>query len=634
MPPASILISVFVHTRWRSKHLTLRSLQLRSTDRQTIHLVIRDYLESPARQAATSDAPVGASSQVDAERGQASGTLPSFQQPPPLVPEPPLGVRRRPHLQASTHAHTSHHPPTSASTPTLETPEHMAAFQLHHQSMASWLNQIHRDTQLQQREAMARVLAGQYQRGRAQTGPRVVGTPTGNSTGNDSEPENRQSSPAITHTVHYETSGPNGTGHMYQVEAVFRAPPGSFAGLSPADVENIIREADANREAVSMTTAMQRNASESVLPNRPFSQPGVTTPLFSPSVGTFPGSNARPAPNSTPQGVDNTASGSGTSPQVQNGLQVYILSSPEGPRALVLNPSASETYYTPRLSVPMTYLQPRTDVGLLGATSLTTLQARHRARPQDLRRRRGQAAAQAAAQAPGVGQPGHPNNPPAAGLPPLLMQAWPYLWLTLRLGLFIWFFTSPTSSWLRWLTVVCIAVFIFAFSTGILNGLVENAWGPVGRHLDGLLPALDQPRARQAVLAGGEQGVGAVNEDPARGPQRMAARLVTEHRARQGWLAGQMRRLERAGILFLASIAPGVAERHIANLEAEARAEDGRRRAAEEATANTTAATAGDGSARAEGVEGQTGTGQPANEDHGRGDEDELGPVMDEIVPL
>jgi regulator of protease activity HflC (stomatin/prohibitin superfamily) len=58
----------------------------------------------------------------------------------------------------------------------------------------------------------------------------------------------------------------------------------------------------------------------------------------------------------------------------------------------------------------------------------------------------------------------------------------------------------------------------------------------------------------------------------------MAARLVAE-RGRDSVL----RQIERASLLFLASIAPGVAEGHIANLEAEARAERQRLEAEAEA---------------------------------------------------
>ena len=69
-----------------------------------------------------------------------------------------------------------------------------------------------------------------------------------------------------------------------------------------------------------------------------------------------------------------------------------------------------------------------------------------------------------------------------------------------------------------------------------------------------------------------------------------------------------MRRVERAGILFLASFAPGVAERHIQQLEERERAE---RRAAEEARAAAAAAAAAAQEeaerAAAEGQEGQEG---------------------------
>jgi hypothetical protein len=73
----------------------------------------------------------------------------------------------------------------------------------------------------------------------------------------------------------------------------------------------------------------------------------------------------------------------------------------------------------------------------------------------------------------------------------------------------------------------------------------------------------------------------------------MARRLVAQHQGQDNWVLSQVRRLERAGLLFLASIAPGVAERHIANLEAAARAERERREAeAREAEAAAAAAAA------------------------------------------
>lgn len=165
------------------------------------------------------------------------------------------------------------------------------------------------------------------------------------------------------------------------------------------------------------------------------------------------------------------------------------------------------------------------------------------------------------------------------------------MWLIFRLGLFVWFFTSPDSSWSRWLTIICMAVFAFVLSTGLLNGVAENAWRPIGRHIENILPALEHPRGGQ----GGRRG-----HDGEPNPEQMAARLVAERQGREGWLTGQVRRLERAGLLFLASIAPGVAERHIANLEAEARAEENRQREAEAAAAAAAAAATDNGDGQGE----------------------------------
>lgn len=173
----------------------------------------------------------------------------------------------------------------------------------------------------------------------------------------------------------------------------------------------------------------------------------------------------------------------------------------------------------------------------------------------------------------------HHGNPPVAALPPLLMQLWPHIWLVFRLALFVWFFTNPNTSWSRWFTVICIAFFIFILSTGVLNGIPDHIWRPLGRHLENLIP-LEQPRQ----AAGQDQNdVAGEGQEP--NPADMAARLVAERHGGDGWLMMQLRRLERAGLLFLASIAPGVAERHIANLEAAARAERERREAAAAAAA-------------------------------------------------
>lgn len=119
-----------------------------------------------------------------------------------------------------------------------------------------------------------------------------------------------------------------------------------------------------------------------------------------------------------------------------------------------------------------------------------------------------------------------------------------------------------------------IAVLIFLLSTGIFNGVPDHVWQPLGRHLENLIPA--EPRRRQAIAGEDER-----NQQPRQNPDptEMARRLVAQHQGPESWLLSQVRRVERAGLLFLASIAPGVAERHIANLEAAARAERERREA-------------------------------------------------------
>lgn len=158
------------------------------------------------------------------------------------------------------------------------------------------------------------------------------------------------------------------------------------------------------------------------------------------------------------------------------------------------------------------------------------------------------------------------------------MQIWPQLWLLFRLALFVWFFTSPTATWSRWLTIICVAVFIFVLSTGILNGIPDHIWRPVGRHLENLIQ-LEQPGRRQGAAGQEQQNGERGHQEP--DPVEIARRLVAQDRGVEGWILSQIRRLERAGLLFLASIAPGVAERHIATLEAAARAERERREAAE-----------------------------------------------------
>lgn len=184
---------------------------------------------------------------------------------------------------------------------------------------------------------------------------------------------------------------------------------------------------------------------------------------------------------------------------------------------------------------------------------------------------------------------GHPNNPGAVAL---VAAAWPHIWLIIRLIVFVWWFTSNDPSWSRWATMVAIAIAVFVLNTGILNGLANQAWDPLRQHLEGLIPLADPNRplrvGRPAPLARPAAANANTRHDDvtavaSRGPTepdpaQTAARLLAERR-NANWLVDQLRRLERASILFLASIAPGVAERHIAHLEEQERLERQRREA-------------------------------------------------------
>lgn len=393
--------------------------------------------------------------------------------------------------------------------------------------------------------------------------------------------------------------------------------------FSSNELQNVLRAADAGSATRAMTDAMRRNASSSSLANlgtgaahHPI-PPGVTTPLIPSRAGS---GTATP----DPLRAFGTRNQSTTQSQVQSQgtPEVYILSSPTGPRALLLN-SSLEAYFSPPARImnqpigypflsrpfPPTLVNPfnqqfvtptpttQPQTSSIGRSHASNAQPNN-APQQQPQPRQPQAPAQLnLPQAPRV-QPhlGHAmaraDNPQVQAI--RLAQIWPHIWMVIRLGLFIWFFTSPTSSWSRWVTVITIAITLFLVNTGLLNPLAEQFWIPFRRHLENLIPLADGQRQIVQPAARADHGnavAGAGHEDRM-DPANAAARLVQQRRrANTNWLMDQARRLERAGILFLASIAPGVAERHIAQVEAEARAE--RRRREAEAAAAAAAAEAG-----------------------------------------
>jgi hypothetical protein len=173
------------------------------------------------------------------------------------------------------------------------------------------------------------------------------------------------------------------------------------------------------------------------------------------------------------------------------------------------------------------------------------------------------------------------------------------LWLIVRLIGFVWFFTAGNPSWTRWLMVSGLAVVVFIINTGVFNGVFEQLWGPVRRHVEALIPlagpeAANVPAINAAIprapIAAEDQAAAGQREAGEPQPQeqgrrrgepdpaQVAAHLMEQARQRNaGWLMTQIRQAEHAMLLFLASLVPGVGERHIAAREAEANAAEAER---------------------------------------------------------
>ncbi|KAI0456771.1 hypothetical protein F5B21DRAFT_124855 [Xylaria acuta] len=383
--------------------------------------------------------------------------------------------------------------------------------------------------------------------------------------------------------------------------------------MGAPDFPNSFRASDADSATRTLADAMRRNASSSSLANLASYQsqqpipPGVTTPLIPSRSGSAAGT---PDPLRALGRPPNTSTGIHANQLSPATPEVYILSSPSGPRAILLNGSLG-TYYSPQLRSYQPIGLPPLPTSF-NVTPGNAPHTRQEALPQIIPR-------------PSMAS-GNGLNPPPNNLPPgqqaqlqphhelqvpipmqaqlghrmdnpqiqaiRMIQIWPHIWMMIRLALFIWWFTSPTSSWSRWITVVSIAITLFIVNTGVLNPLAEQIWIPLRRHLENLIPvAADaQGRQQQRPAAENAQGGDANGANPARprdpDPANAAARLVQQRQqGNANWLLNQARRLERAGILFIASLAPGLAERHIAQVEAEARAERQRQQEAEAAVA-------------------------------------------------
>ncbi|KAE9379066.1 hypothetical protein N431DRAFT_478156 [Stipitochalara longipes BDJ] len=392
-------------------------------------------------------------------------------------------------------------------------------------------------------------------------------------------------------------------------------------GVNPAlDIQAVLRNADRFMAAQGGRNSMQRSSSVPPGGSTPFA-PGVTRPGTPASINTpatttsSPSASLIPNPppflptlpvwNANPQLA-------ASNPSSSTGPVAYILSSPSGPRALLV--SDTETFFTPRHH-SRRHQSPAAVLSQVGAPAGLP---EYRNRPAQRARRNHRQQQD--------GAPLEPINAPHAnpGGGALAARVGPLLWLVARLIGFVWFFTAGNPSWTRWLMVSGLAFVVFIINTGVFNGLAEQIWGPVRRHLEGLIPLAPRDpdplapgvqlpqRLNAQQLNQREELRGAADADPQHPggaapnetPQQrrrpgeldeaeVAARLIDQHRqANAGWLITQIRRAEHSLLLFLASLVPGVGERHVRARELEnAAIEEERQRqiqAAEAANATET----------------------------------------------
>lgn len=280
---------------------------------------------------------------------------------------------------------------------------------------------------------------------------------------------------------------------------------------------------------------------------------------------------------------------------------MYLLSSPTGPQALLLSPSGNFT--TP---LPIhTALQPQ--YGYLPNLNGNVAQHFHGLPPS---------AAGAQIQPGTANQPAqqnpHVNGQNEPGIAQILqiqqqqqarranqprdimrviIPLGSHLWLLIRLFGFVYFFTHG-ASWRRTILLSIAALLLFIAQTGAFRPFAQRVWDPIRRHAEALLPLAGEEPARgeNAGQRGHENPTDSATVNRGPSPQEAADRLLREREQQDTNLLRQgLRRIERAVALFIASLVPGVGERHIAAREAaeaarlaEEREQEERRRREEE----------------------------------------------------
>ena len=255
---------------------------------------------------------------------------------------------------------------------------------------------------------------------------------------------------------------------------------------------------------------------------------------------------------------------------------VYVLSSPSGPHALLVSPSGFYTTPWQLTSLgaiaPHSVIQPTATAPIQNQAAnsniSTTGQQPH---VDEVQVAQGQQPARQPADAAQVAQvqQQQPANQ-ARDLARVLLPLGGHLWLLIRLFGFVYFFTAG-AGWRRTVLLGLIASLVFIAQTGIFRPVFQGIWDPIRRHAEGLVPLAANERPRAGVGGARNNGNGTGTQTRNRGPtpQEAAERLLQERERQDVSLVRQsLRRVERAVALFVASLVPGVGERHIAAREA------------------------------------------------------------------
>lgn len=303
-----------------------------------------------------------------------------------------------------------------------------------------------------------------------------------------------------------------------------------------------------------------------------------------------------PVPGSNHYPLSQTASQSQM--QASAAPDIYLLSSPTGPHSLLLSPSGLySTSFTNHPIPAISYMQTPSHNHLTFSQSFppnqssTALPNQHA--PPNLNNQAPVAAVLTndIAQAQ-LRQQEQQNQ--ARDLARILIPLGGHLWLLIRLFGFVYFFTAGGGH--RRAILLGIGAFIvFIVNTGAFHPFYRGLWGPVRRHVEGLIPlaaaggARDERQPRRNAQAqaqdrtrddnaaqdpnpningntsnsqrGSLRHNGSSNHPPS--PTELADRLLRERHDQTIF-----RRVERAVALFLASLVPGVGERHIAARDA------------------------------------------------------------------